>query len=118
MNTTLTPRDQAVSDILTTAVESGYLWFLYQRIDRDDDLNVLGVTGWIVDDGAPGDHFRLTLAGFRAQLRRIGFSSDERPRLREIARMALVGDLDELDYDVNDADSLLQLAVLGEEVYG
>lgn len=100
---------QLAADILTTAVESGYPWFLYDSIERDEDLNVIRATG-VIDDES-GQTFSVTPADITRAARTLLTN----PAWRTIARALLCGA--DVDYDVNDADSLLQIVVLGEVVF-
>jgi hypothetical protein len=115
---------QLAADILTTAVESGYPWFLYQTIERDADLNVTRAVVTIDEDceGEPEEDaltIEVSPATISKALRAM-IGQDHRmagSALAKLARLAIL-DPEECDFDVCDADCILQLATLGQVVYG
>jgi hypothetical protein len=116
----MTDSNQLAVDILTTAVESGYPWFLYTRIVRDDYGVACAVL--VVDESCEGDpdpdatEFEIKPSDVMKAIRKYAESGTPDNPLKRTAR-DIVFHPEDADYDVNDADGFLQLAVLGEIVY-
>ena len=135
--TALSPADQTAGDVLTCAIEGAInYWACVSDIERTEDLTITRVTIHEADDdgdieGAPtllgaGGRYRaegvtVDLAQVTAALRRAAFEEITylSAGVKATARgLLLDGGSMEVDYDANDADVIVQIAALGEIVYG
>lgn len=124
-----TPREQALADVFTTALEGGigywsvctrYKWYVGPDADLDkqaaDFIAVIEVTE---DDDAPT---YVIDAGVIARGIRRAYDyykgSDGQPYIARALRDLNFGKWDEVDYDSTVADVIVQFGLLGELVYG
>lgn len=133
------PLDQLAADILTTAVEggSGY-WSCVSDIERAEDLTVIsvkvheeadadepaiqghqqfGIYGSLPSGDYKVEGVAVTYVDMIAAMKRIAASEVDQIS-REIAFERMLVSPEDADYDADDADVVLQVAVLGEVVYG
>lgn len=123
----MTPKEQLLCDLFTTALEGGinywasvseYRWEDENGEDGDNSLDFRAV---IHDEesGDPDSLVTVTIVTMRRGYRlatgewrkKIHWSSGEAPPF-------IVTDDTEWDFDAGDADCILQLGVFGEVVYG
>ncbi len=128
--------DQTAADVLTTAIEGGInYWACVSEIDRDASHNIVAVTIHELadpDDGEPTicsagffpefykrDGVRITLTEVKRAMRQIadGKVGVHSARFATVTALVRKGS-DDTDYDANDADDIVQVAVLGQLVYG
>lgn len=117
-------RAQMYQDILTTGIESGYPWFRYDDIVRTDDLGYESATVEEIEE--TGDHSADVTPRGTVNVETIAkafgiLRKGPVKYLHESVRRRFLGMYDvpdDADFDVNDADTLLQLGILGEIKYG
>lgn len=116
---TLSDATQLSIDILTTAVECAYGWFQFSDICRNGDGDIRQVNvrdvGDTFDGGDPGPWHVITDGDVRRAMRKLASEADT-DATRKFWR-SLVRSPEDADYDANDADCILQMAVLGSIVY-
>lgn len=115
--------DQMAADVLSTAVEGGTnYWAAVSKIERDEAGEYLSVSYHEMNDDCDGykeDGVKVDLAMVKAAMRKIAFEDVKHVGAGMKARAKqLVFASDEADYDASDADIIVQVAVLGEVVYG
>lgn len=119
-------RTQFYQDILDTGMEFGYSWFQYKNIKRDP-VTLSYISAEVNEMQEVGDYEEMravprgtvtieTIAKAFGILRAAPVKymhPDTRTRF-----LHMYENPDLADFDVNDADTLLQLGILGEIVYG
>ena len=106
----LTVSDQALRDLLVTAVEGGAnYWAEFTRVKRDADLNILSVV--VRDQETLGCDWLVTPHTLVLGLQRLADATWK--RAHDHLHAAVVE-----DGDAETADVVLQMALFGELVYG
>jgi hypothetical protein len=117
-------RTQFHTDILTTGMSTGYSWFRYDDIQQAEDGSYLSakVEEQIQVDDYKTEYRDRGVVNVETVAKAFGILRAgpveymaERDRLRILLAYE---DMDAGDIDGNDADSLLQLGILGAIVYG
>jgi hypothetical protein len=119
------PRDEAVCDLFTTAVEGGINYWAdvrqYQWSDRTPEQRQIKEFRAVVVDREDGREYVIDFAAIvrGAELadtyfRDSGVRSYHGRALRDFVQ----GNFDLFDYDAETADIVVQFGVLGELVYG
>lgn len=114
-------------DILTTAVETAYSWFDFHKVERMPDLTICRIVVGLADgyDGSDyqnhkiGEKHTIEWDHINDVFERL--QSGPMMWLAESIRARYIGAsaiMDAGEFDAVDADSILQLAVLGEIVFG
>lgn len=127
--------DEIAGDILTTAVEGGTgYWAQVDKIKRTEDLTVTSVCFHEMseDPDSPdvyGDNWNgfylkegvtVTLEDVKRAIRKLAGTEPVKyagPTIRSECR-GLIFDPEEVDYDADTADVIVQVAIFGEVVYG
>ena len=115
--TTITERDETAKDIFTTAIEGGVNYWLgvdqYKWVDLDLDYFA---TGTLVEENTP---VRIDRNVIRKGIR---VAYEKRSEIGNLyVRRAICdlqwGNYDDLDYDADVADIVVQMGLFGEIVY-
>lgn len=104
--------DQMLKDILITAVEGGSdYWAIYENVVRDAELNILSVlvTEQEAHDDSGPIYRKVTPEDIGRAIVLLAASSLPERHIQSV--------IDE-DVDAETADVLMQLAVLGDVIYG
>lgn len=114
----MTPTKQIASDVLITAVEggSGYWAAFRNYTTTKEPLGAVSVE--VRDAESGGTWHKVTLADVTAAIKKVA-SGSVKVHSSYVRRMAImVVRPDDADYDATDADIVLQVAVLGDVIYG
>lgn len=114
-------RTEFLHDVLTTAVETGYQWFVHSKIVRNAEYAILSTNVEAVDEefGIEEDHGTVTIERIASALAKVR-SGEPIPYLSDYQRARIISadeHNDAGDIDACDADTILQIALLGEVRY-
>lgn len=112
VRTTIKLDDQFLRDILTTAVEGGInYWAAFTAVERNEDLDVIGFEGCDIEDDET--RFSCVLSDVVTGLGKVTSGEFEHAEL-----LGYVLEQDACMIDADFADTIIQLGLFGEIVYG
>lgn len=130
-NVTVSDRDKAYFDVFVTAIEGGInYWAItkgyHWRYDDEDTTDYDGYYAIISDEDEPFDgepqEWRITRATIAKGVTLFYEYAIERDNVGSYQTMAAIalkkGKWDDLDFDADTADVIVQLALFGEVVFG
>lgn len=117
-------RIQLCSDIITTVIESGVSGFWMDHQDYDPDLTGdepqnTSVLVWDAEDESVDEARKVTtdyIAGAFTKMRRGPITNLNEKKRQEYLGMWFAPE--DVDFDANDADNILQVAMFTEIIYG
>lgn len=119
--------DQTAADVLSAAIEGGTnYWAAVSKIERAEpggEVAYLSVSYHEMNDDCDGYKeagVTVDLAAVKAAMRKIAFEDVKHvsASTKATVRALIFEGSEEADYDADDADIIVQVAVLGEVVYG
>jgi hypothetical protein len=116
--------EQTARDILTGAIEGGMnFWAGVSEIERTEELDVISAKFWDanaeVNEEADFEPKTLTTKDIKAAIRKLATEAVKYgENYKDVARGLMFDGSMEYDWDANDADAIVQVAMFGEVVYG